>query len=441
MSLRPRTRSAFHRLAGFALAGLFAATVGAWTTGNAWAAETAPLAPVTVAHAETNPAHDLSMHGSDLHAQTDHEHEPFVVAYVEGGPFVDYQRVLAGVAKGLETMGWIEDGDVPMPEGTESAEPIWNWLSEHAGGRIVFAKDGFYSAGWDESNRDEMFAAIGKMKHVDAILAFGTWAGTEFSKLPDGKRTTPVVVASVTNALESGIVKSLERSGVPNLVASIEPDRYPRQLSIFQSVFWFRKLGIAYEDTPAGRGSIALRALENTAMSLGIELIRCTDRFDVADVNVAAERLKACHRQLVERGAQAVYLTANVGLTADTAADVLEPLIEAKLPTFSQVGSFDVENGALLSISEVNLADEGAFSAGQLVRILEGQSPEAINQRYEGAVSLAVNLETAKRIGWEPPLEILVAVDEFYPKREDGETDAADDVEAAEQTPGEDAEP
>ena len=57
MSLRPRTRSAFHRLAGFALAGLFAATVGAWTTGNAWAAETAPLAPVTVAHAETNPAH------------------------------------------------------------------------------------------------------------------------------------------------------------------------------------------------------------------------------------------------------------------------------------------------------------------------------------------------------------------------------------------------
>ena len=159
------------------------------------------------------------------------------------------------------------------------------------------------------------------------------------------------------------------------------------------------------------------------------------------DVNVAAARLKACHRQLVERGAQAVYLTANVGLTADTAADVLEPLIEAKLPTFSQVGSFDVANGALLSISEVNLADEGAFSAGQLVRILEGRSPEAINQRYEGAVSLAVNLETAKRIGWEPPLEILVAVDEFYPKREDGETDAADDVEAAEQTPSEDAEP
>ena len=298
MSLRPRTRSAFHRLAGFALTGLFAATVGAWTTGNAWAAETAPLAPVTVAHAETNPAHDLSMHGSDLHAQTDHEHEPFVVAYVEGGPFVDYQRVLAGVAKGLETMGWIEDGDVPMPEGTESAEPIWNWLSEHAGGRIVFAKDGCYSAGWDESNRDEMFAAIGKMKHVDAILAFGTWAGTEFSKLPDGKRTTPVVVASVTNALESGIVKSLERSGVPNLVASIEPDRYPRQLSIFQSVFWFRKLGIAYEDTPAGRGSIALKALENTAMSLGIELIRCTDRFCIGAPETRGNRtnLTSSHR-------------------------------------------------------------------------------------------------------------------------------------------------
>ena len=87
-----RTRPLFHRLTSFTLAGLFAACVGVWTAGTAGvvrAAEPATAAEavsaaVTLAHTETNPAHDLSMHGSDLHAQTDHEHEPFVVAYVEG---------------------------------------------------------------------------------------------------------------------------------------------------------------------------------------------------------------------------------------------------------------------------------------------------------------------------------------------------------------------
>ena len=37
------------------------------------------------------------------------------VAYVEAGPFTDYQQVLRGLALGLQRQGLIENGDVPIP--------------------------------------------------------------------------------------------------------------------------------------------------------------------------------------------------------------------------------------------------------------------------------------------------------------------------------------
>ena len=75
---------------------------------------------------------------------------PWRVAYVEGGPFSDYQRILRGIALGLQRLGFIENGNVAIPEDSEDAAPMWAWLSRHAGGRkLEFADDGFYSANWD----------------------------------------------------------------------------------------------------------------------------------------------------------------------------------------------------------------------------------------------------------------------------------------------------
>lgn len=338
------------------------------------------------------------------------------VAYIEGGPFSDYQRILRGVAVGLQRFGCIEDGNVPVPADSESAAPMWDWLSSHAGGdRMVFVKDAFYSADWDADWRaevtDSLLRRIRDKGDIDMVLAFGTWAGQD---LAWAKLDIPVVVVSVTNAVEAGIIPSVESSGKDNLVASIEPERYKQQVILFHNIFNFNKLGIAYEDTPSGRSSVSLGEIESAAKELGVELVRCTDTFDVADPLLAASRLKVCHQKLVDEGAQAVYLTLNIGLQPSTIADVLSPLIDAFLPTFSQTGQTDVEHGALLSISQVNTEEEGVFSAQQMMAIMNGEKPGSLNQIYEGVVSLALNLRTATRIGWNPSLELLAAVDKFY---------------------------
>ena len=129
---------------------------------------------------------------------------------------------------------------------------------------------------------------------------------------------------------------------------------------------------------------------------------------------MAAQRLTACHARLAAEGADAVYLTYNRGMQADVLADVLAPLSTRRIPTFSQNGVTDVAHGALLSISQANLEEEGMFGAGIMAAIIKGAKPRSLSPIFESSVSLALNLRMATLVGWNPPLEILAAVDDFY---------------------------
>ena len=338
------------------------------------------------------------------------------VAYVEAGPFTDYQQVLRGLALGLQRQGLIENGDVPIPLQSEEAASMWDWLARNAGGtRIQFLKDGFYSANWDaaegKSQRGALLERIIQKKDVDLLLVFGTSAGQDMAA---ADMDVPAIMLSVTNAVEAGIIPSVEDSGKDNIVAPIEPERFKQQVLLFHDIFRFKKLGIVYEDTPAGRGSIALGEIESAARELGVELERCNDIFDIDDTLLAAQRLQNCHSRLAEQGVDAVYLTYNRGMQLDRLAEVLSPLSARRIPTFSQTGAAEVAHGALLSISQANLEEEGMFGAEIMAAIMRGALPRSLSPVFESPVSLALNIRMASLVGWNPPLEILAAVDEFY---------------------------
>lgn len=337
-------------------------------------------------------------------------------AYVEAGPFTDYQQVLRGLALGLQRLGLVENGNVPLPQQSEEAADMWAWLARNAGGSSIrFLEDGFYSAGWDaataRAQRESLLDRIRRKKDVDLLLVFGTSAG---QGLAAADMDVPAVMLSVTNAVEAGIIASVEDSGKDNIVAPIEPDRFKRQVMLFHDIFRFKKLGIAYEDTPAGRGSIALGEIESAVREVDVELVRCNDVFDIDDTLSAVQRLQACHARLAEQGVDAVYLTYNRGMQLDRLAEVLSPLSARRIPTFSQTGASEVAHGALLSISQVNLEEEGMFGAEIVAEILKGALPRSLSPVFESPVSLALNLRMATLVGWNPPLEILAAVDEFH---------------------------
>ncbi len=336
--------------------------------------------------------------------------------YVEGGEYTHYPQVFRFFAQNLQELGLIENGDVPIPADSESMETPWQWMAKNAGGNhIEFLADGFYSGRYNVEKSRENIEAIKKRiqeRHdVDVILSFGTRASRETVKL---NTDIPVIVTSVTDAIGSKLVRSAEDSGKDNVVAIIPVHEHG--IISFHDIFNFKKLGIAYEDTVNGRDVIGLSNIEQAATERNIQLLRCP----IKDINLddhvqSAKKLGDCHKKLLQEGAEAIFLTTMLSLTPKNAEEILEPVHEKRIPTFSQVGNSDVKYGALMSISENSFADEGNYLAYLITKIMAGAKPRSLKQTIHIGLSLTINLRTAAKIGWNPPVDVLAAVDEFYP--------------------------
>ncbi len=341
------------------------------------------------------------------------EEKVWRVLYVEGGPFSNYQQTLAYTARGLEKLGLINNGQVPVPTNTESAAPMWQWLADHARGRIRFLRDGFYSADWDATARQHMKEAIieriRNRKDVDMVIAMGTWSGLDMSSEDLG---IPVFSMSVTDAVTAGIVKSAEDSGKDNVHAQLEPGRFRRQISMFHEIFHFKKLGVPFEDTPEGRNTAAMDEIERTAADLGIELVLRSAPLDLPDADKAFSNLKKCVEEL-SKESDAIYLT-YTSTPMEKIPELMTPIIEAGIPSFAQAGPQLVEYGVLMSLAQASFTDIGQFEAEAIAAVIAGKKPRDVNQIFEPELGLSINLKTAMRIGWNPPLEILAAVDEIY---------------------------
>lgn len=342
-------------------------------------------------------------------------HKTWRVIYIEGGPYTDYQQIFAGTVRGLAKLGIIDNGNIPVPKNSESTREMWDWLCLNAGGdKLEFVPDGYFSANWDAEQRAQNKSAILRRIHeqgdVDMIFAFGTWAGQDMST---DEHTVPVFSMSVTDAVDAGIVASVEDSGRDNVHAQVEPGRYERQIAIFHDVFKFKRLGVPYEDTPDGRSSSGIPAVEKAADKLGIELVTCTTALNLPDLDQSFENLRQCVEKLSPQ-CDAIYLTANTGMQGHRIKELLQPIIAAGIPSFSQSGPGETRLGVLMSLAQTDFDDVGLFQAQAVAKVLDGAKPRDVSQIFEGPLGLAINLKMAMLIGWNPPFEILAAVDEIH---------------------------
>ena len=337
------------------------------------------------------------------------------IAYVEGGLSVDYGLVFKEFVRELGNRGRVQIQGAPFSSDVADNRELWDWLSRFSDNTTLhFLGDGYYSAGWDRAKRAEnkkaLLERIRSRKDVDLILAFGTWAGQDFAT---DEHSVPVLVPASNDPVHSGIIASAEDSGREHVAALFDPDRTRRQISLFHSIFRFKRLGVAYEDTPGGRARANLADLEKMAAKLGFSLIGCTGEVYSPDRLVAEEALLACHRRLAER-VDAMFLTQSSGLNPACIQTMLQPFIDAQIPTFSQEGAREVSLGVLLSIAQRSYADIGKIAANHVLEIMRGTKPRDLLQTFATTLDIAVNMRMAMLIGWDPPLGVLAAVDEIY---------------------------
>lgn len=339
--------------------------------------------------------------------------EKWRIGYYEGGPYGNYLAYLKATVKGLMELGWIEKRQIPPQT---SAEEFWQWLSRNIDSdHLEFGADAFYTAGWDEESRHETKEiAIRRLKQdrdIDLIIAMGTWAGQD---LANNQHQTPTVVMSSSDPVGSGIIEGVNDSGYDHVHARVDPLRYERQIRVFHDIIGFKRLGIAFEDSVNGRSYAAIDLVEAVAKERGFEVVHCYTESDIADKERAGRSVLECFRQLAPE-VDAIYVTAQGGVNEETIPLMVRIANDHGVPTFSQVGSREVKYGFLLSISRAQgFQPVGLFMAATFAKVFNGAKPRELNQIFEEAPNLAINLKTAEKVGLYLYAEVLAASDEIY---------------------------
>jgi len=321
------------------------------------------------------------------------------IACYEGGEYINYQDNLIAITKELMNMGWIEKKEIPPQKGIQTKE-LWNWLSSNAESKYLqFLKDGHYNAKWDKELRkkmsDEIINRMNTQKDIDLFFAMGTWAGQDFA---NDRHKTPTILISVSDAVASGIVKSPEDSGYDHLHAKVDQFRYERQISSFHSVIGFKKLGIAYEDSIAGRSYAAVDKAEKLAKLKGFEIIRCYTKSDSPDIETRDKSVTDCFKELVKK-ADAIYVTIQSGVNSRTIPELVNIANSSRIPTFSQSGTDEVKKGILMTISPADFSYIGKFYAETAAKIMNGATPRKLPMYFDQPYKWDFNFETAEKIG------------------------------------------
>ncbi|MCP3890186.1 MAG: ABC transporter substrate-binding protein [Desulfobulbaceae bacterium] len=336
------------------------------------------------------------------------------IGYYEGGDYKRYQEVLIATIKGLMQLGWIEQSLIPEGKVGQTKE-LWEWLATKAkSDYLVFVADGHYNAHWDDGKREKtasiLIKRLTQKKDIDLMIAMGTWAGQD---LANNSHTTDTEVISASDPVGSGIINSIKDSGFDHLHAQIDPYRYEKQVRVFHEMTGFKNLGICYEDSEAGRTYAAIDKVEKMAKERGFNIIRSYTKSDVADMRIAEESVKKSFAELVKKS-DAIFVTMQGGVNSKTISELVSIANKHQIPTFSQSGSEEVKYGVLASISRAGFKYIGEYHAEIIAMILSGATPRQLPQLFEEPPKIAINLKTAEEIGFDPPVDILLAADEIY---------------------------
>lgn len=336
------------------------------------------------------------------------------IAYVEGGPYSEYQYTFMAILKGLVQKNIIKKVSLPSVGSFNDSKELWDWAVQNTKSDIIeFIPDGFYSASWSSEERiqqkETVLKRINEQNDIDMILAFGTFGGSDFAT---DEHDVPTFVLSVTDYVQAKIIVSPKDSGRDHVHASVETGRYERQLATFYDVFHFKKLGVPFDDSEDGKATIALTQLETAAKNLGFELELCGFN-TLESKDKVVDNLISCLQDLGKR-TDAIYMTMNTAMQRDRMTDILKPVIDVGLPTFSQLGVDETELGVLMSLSQPSFDNEGLNTVEAMIETINGKLPRECEQEYSGPLGLAINLKMAMLIGWNPPFEILAAVDNIF---------------------------
>jgi putative ABC transport system substrate-binding protein len=243
-------------------------------------------------------------------------------------------------------------------------------------------------------------------KRPKVILAVGTDAAkamrAHYEKLPASQQL-PVVFLQVLDPIGEGLIQSVERSGTrfAGVALTVRPQR---QLTALLDVApEAKRVGVVYNP----KDTVSQRLIEQA-------------REDAARVGVALQEATAEHAAQIgealkslEGKVDALWLIPDpVCAASEPSQRVLEFAEKHRLPVLAFAGAF-VQRGALVATG-VDMAEQGALAAEQVMRILDGEPPESLPLLTPRRTLTFYNLKTARRLSLTIPDMLLNLAAKVY---------------------------
>lgn len=318
-------------------------------------------------------------------------------------------RMTAAVLLALLSWTSAAAGDQPV-----IAMVLWRGVTDAERGfkdflkaRGVAAQYSVYDCAKDRGRLPAIVAELERLQ-PDLIYTFGTTvtravAGTVDTASTAPLRDTPIVFNVVSDPLGAGIVTELSASG-RNVTGVSHIVPLATQLTTLQQVKPVRRLAALYN--PQEQNAVlALAALRAVAPDRGIELLAQPVAADGSGLPSQATLENALAGVLAAKP-DFVYLPADSFLIAN-AAQVVTAATRAGVPVFSATEGPIRNAGAFMGVVSTYYS-VGRFAAHKALQILQGgQAPGAIPIETLKRFSVLVNVATARRLDFFPPMSML----------------------------------
>ncbi len=262
-------------------------------------------------------------------------------------------------------------------------------------------KDITYEGRWSEGRNERLpgLAAELLSRNVDLIVAFG---GPAAEAAKQTSSTTPIIVLSAGDVVETGLVASLARPG-GNVTGVNDPAAVlsAKRLEILKELVPVAKRVAVLWNAGNYAMTLRYREIEKAAQVLGMSIdplgVREPDDFDVALAAMTRARPDA-------------LMMVTDALTNLNRQRVLDYVSARQIPAMYEFG-YVVHAGGLISYGS-DQSESFKLAADYVVKVLKGAKPGELPVEQPNRYFLVINLKTAKRLGLGIPQSLLLRADE-----------------------------
>ena len=216
--------------------------------------------------------------------------------------------------------------------------------------------------------------------------------------------TIPIVMVSVGDAVEAGLVASLARPG-GNItgLSSLTPELAGKRLEILkEAVPAISRVGFLWvSGGPGVSARLQLKAIGMAASALGMQLQEIA-------IKVIPDDLESALRNATQKQVKAI-LTASQRVISGERKRIIELAGKYKLPAIHPEKEF-VESGGLMSYGTDRM-DSYRRAATYVDKILKGTKPADLPVEQPKKFEFIVNLKAGKQIGLTIPPNVLARAD------------------------------